>query len=193
MRCFRRLLNQEAARAQGARRRRDPVSRAGLSTLPGRGQGLGTSGLHRASAGSSAPRVHICYGYGIQGRPSTGKEPSDGEWRQLKRFFPNRAARQDRSDCTRVRELAGADRAAGWLTGKDVLVGAMTSRPIGRKRRRKYRPRQSRDDVVPRRSFSFFRHELRAGRRSIGDVVRQAYALSGHAPPSSARKNSVAR
>ena len=65
---FAALLNQEARALRGRRRRRDPVRRAGLQRLHGRGRRTGGSRRCTARSRASPARtaVHICYGYGIK-------------------------------------------------------------------------------------------------------------------------------
>ena len=80
---FAEALNDEARELGSRRRRRDPVRRAGLQRLHGRGARLG----HRGAA-SARPQglkcktaVHICYGYGIKANLDW-KQTLGSEWRQ---------------------------------------------------------------------------------------------------------------
>ena len=79
----RRAAERGGARARGGRRRRDPVRRARVQRLHGRGARTGASRRCTARSRGSRARtaVHICYGYGIKANIDW-KRTLGAEWRQ---------------------------------------------------------------------------------------------------------------
>ena len=123
---FAELLNQEARALAGRRRRRDPVRRAGLQRLHGRGRATGASRRWSAPIEglTCTTAVHICYGYGIKANVDWKATLGD-EWRQYEEIFPALAKSRIDQVSLECRNSTVPLQLLKLLEGKDVLVGVI--------------------------------------------------------------------
>ena len=106
---FAELLNQEALRAAGRRRRHrsSSTSRPSTSTWTSRRPGASTA-LERAAQGlTCTTAVHICYGYGIQANVDWKETLGDG-MAPVRADVPGAREEHDRAGVARVHPLARA-------------------------------------------------------------------------------------
>ena len=149
-----RRAERGGARTGGARRRRDPVRRAGLQRLPRRGRRLGHRGAAPRRRGPRAARPRCTSATATASRPiSTGSTASAREWRQYEAIFPALAA-------SRIDQVSLE--CANSHVPIELLGAARRQGRAGRRDRRRERPGRDAGARSPRRS----RRRCASSRRS---------------------------
>ena len=164
----RRTAERGGARAGGGRRRCDPVRRAGVQRLHGRGERLGHRGAGARGRGPRAARPRCTSATATASRrTSTGRATLGAEWRQYEAIFPALAASRIDQVSLECRNSHVPMELLGLLAGKDVLVGVIDVATDAWRRPRRS-PRRSRRRWLRAGGAAVPLHQLRHGADAPG-------------------------